>query len=211
MPASAEANPFRAPAEHVERHGRPLTVRDLRSLLIFAAAYFAACGYGSLFGQTRAAPLWFPDSVLLCALLLTPFGKWWLYLLAALPIRLLPALHPPVLDWFVFAASVNDLLKGAFAAYFLRRVAPDSIRLNNLRKFTVYLGVAVLFVPMLSAFGGAAARQALGYAFWPSWKEWFLGDAIANLVLTPTLLYWCCGHYRELRPHALEILFWIVL
>jgi hypothetical protein len=83
MPASAEANPFRAPAEHIERHGRPLTVRDLRSLWIFAAAYFAACGYGSLFGQTRAAPLWFPDSVLRCALLLTPFGKWWLYLLAA--------------------------------------------------------------------------------------------------------------------------------
>jgi hypothetical protein len=114
MPASAEANPFRAPAEHVERHGRPLTVRDLRSLLIFAAAYFAACGYGSLFGQTRAAPLWFPDSVLLCALLLTPFGKWWLYLLAALPIRLLPALHPPVPDWFMFAAKGNYLPRSRF-------------------------------------------------------------------------------------------------
>jgi hypothetical protein len=203
MPASAEANPFRAPAEHVERHGRPLTVRDLRSLLIFAAAYFAACGYGSLFGQTRAAPLWFPDSVLLCALLLTPFGKWWLYLLAALPIRLLPALHPPVPDWFVFAASVNDLLKGAFAAYFLRRVAPDSIRLNNLRKFTVYLGVAVLFVrcfrrlaeqPRARRLGTHSGRLGKNGSLvtqsrtWCSHSHCCIGaaDTIANCVLTPS-------------------------
>jgi MASE1/Histidine kinase len=68
----------------------------------------------------------------------------------------------------------------------------------------------VLLAPMLSAFGGAAARRELGYAFWPAWNQWFLGDAIANLVLTPAILYWCSGLYRELRPRVLEILCWIV-
>ena len=143
-------------------HGAVIHIDDLRSLLLFALAYFAAYGYGSLFGQTSAAPLWFPDSVFRCALLLTPLRKWWIYLLAAFAIRLIPGLHLPVPYWFLFATCMNDLLKG--------------------------LGVAVLLVPVLSVFGGAAARRVLGYAFWPAWSQWFLGNAIANLVLTPALL-----------------------
>jgi hypothetical protein len=188
LPSSSEANRIGAPADHVELFQPCFAVRDFRALLLFALAYFASVGYGSLFGQANAAPLWFPDSVLLCVLLLTPLRKWWLYLLAALLIRLIPALHPPVPDWFLFATCINDLLKALFAAYLLRRLSADSTRLSSLRTFVVYVGVAVLLVPALSAFGGAAARQALGHAFWPAWNQWFLGDAIANLVLTPALL-----------------------
>jgi PAS domain S-box-containing protein len=29
---------------------------------------------------------------------------------------------------------------------------------------------------------------ALGRKFWPTWRDWFLGDALANLVITPLLL-----------------------
>jgi signal transduction histidine kinase len=210
MLPNVEANTFRAPAEHVVPRKRYFGVDDLRSLLLFALAYFAAYGYGSLFGQANSSPLWFPDSVLLCALLLTPLRKWWFYLLAAASIRLMPGLHPPVPYWFLFATCMNDLLKGMFAGYLLRRITPDSTRLSSLHTFVVYLGVAVLLVPVLSAFGGAAARRALGYAFWPAWNQWFLGNAVANLVLTPALLYWCRGRYRELRPRVLETLFWIV-
>lgn len=200
MPASVGAN--------IERSHPYVSVRDFCNLLVFAVAYLAASGYASLFRQTAAAPLWFPDSVLLCALLLTPFRKWWLYLVAALPIRFVPAPSPSVPDWFLFATSANDLLKAVFAAYLLRRITPGSIRVSNLRTTTAYLGIAVFLTPMLSAFGGAATRQALGYAFWPAWNQWFLGDALANLVLTPALLYWCWGRYRQLRPRILEILLW---
>jgi signal transduction histidine kinase len=210
MPPNAAANTFRAPAEHVVLRKPYFAVDDLRTFLLFALAYFAAYGYGSLFSQTTSSPLWFPDSVLLCALLLTPLRKWWFYLLAAFSIRLIPGLHPPVPHWFLFATCTNDLLKGLFAASLLRRITPDSTRLSSVRTFVVYLGVAVLLAPMLSAFGGAAARRELGYAFWPAWNQWFLGDAIANLVLTPAILYWCNGLYRELRPRVLEILCWIV-
>ena len=27
-----------------------------------------------------------------------------------------------------------------------------------------------------------------GSEFWPTWRNWFLGDALANIVLTPLLL-----------------------
>lgn len=44
----------------------------LRALLIFGIAYGLAFRYGSRFRETVPAPLWFPDSVLLCAFLLAP-------------------------------------------------------------------------------------------------------------------------------------------
>ena len=65
----------------------------------------------TLFLQTASAALWVPDSVLLCALLLTPPNEWWLYLAIAVPIRLIPTPHPTIPLWFVFATSANDLLK----------------------------------------------------------------------------------------------------
>ena len=209
MPASVVINTPRDAAKHLERSHPYLSVDDFRNLLVFAVAYLAASGYASLFPQTAAAPIWFPDSVLLCALLLTPFKKWWLYLVVALPIRFIPP-SPSVPMWFLFSTSANDLLKAVFAAYLLRRITPGSIRVSNQRTIAAYLGIAVFLTPMLSAFGGAATRRALGYAFWPAWNQWFLGDALANLVLTPALLYWCWGRYRELRPRILEVLLWMV-
>jgi two-component system sensor histidine kinase UhpB len=169
-----------------------------------------AFGYGSYFSQAAAAPLWFPDSVLLCALLLVPRRKWWLYILVTFAIRLLPWPHQGVPDWFVFVASVNDVLKALFAAYCLRYVVRVPAYLNSLRAFASYLAIAVLVGPVLSAFAGAGTRHVLGYEFWPAWKQWFLGDAFANLVLTPTLLYWWLRRFRVARPQPVEILLWSI-
>lgn len=64
-------------------------------------------------------------------------------------------------------------------------------------------------VPILSAFGGAASRRALGYDFWPAWSQWFLGNALTNLAITPTLLLWFSGGYRQLRGRGSELTLWI--
>jgi integral membrane sensor domain MASE1 len=40
---------------------------------------------------------------------------------------------------------------------------------------------------MLSAVAGAASRVYLGDDFVVAWRNWFLGDALASLVLTPLL------------------------
>jgi len=54
----AEPNVFLA--EHFARRG--FAVPDFRTLLFFALAYSAAYGYGSLFVQTNATPLWLPTA-----------------------------------------------------------------------------------------------------------------------------------------------------
>src|SRR6516165_2399737 len=50
---------------------RPL-LRKVLGFLLFMTAFYFAYRYGMSFSQACAAPFWFPDSVLLCALLLRP-------------------------------------------------------------------------------------------------------------------------------------------
>jgi two-component system sensor histidine kinase UhpB len=141
-------------------------------------------------------------------LLLAPQNKWWPYFVIAVPIRFIPALHEGTPQWFVAATSVNDMLKAALGAYLLRRVVGRPLSLSTLREFAIYLAIVVVLTPMLSAFGGAASRRVLGFEFWPAWNEWFAGDALANLVLTPALFYWCSRRFAETRPRLLEVLLW---
>src|SRR5215471_6626548 len=178
-------------------------------LSLFALSYVVAYAIGN-FSQNMASPLWFPDSVLLCALLLTPINEWWLYLAIAVPIRFIPTHHPAVPSWFLLATTANDLLKATFAACLLRRLPNGSIRPSTMRQLATFLTVGVVIVPVLSAFAGAATRHLLGYGFWASWYQWFLGDALANVVLTPALLYWSSKHFRALRPRTVELATWVV-
>jgi PAS domain S-box-containing protein len=48
----------------------------------------------------------------------------------------------------------------------------------------------VLALPAASAFAGAASRGGVGHEYWASWEQWFLGDAMTQLIVTPFLFYW---------------------
>src|SRR6185437_7775334 len=162
---------------------------DLRSLFLFEIVFFLAYKYGMNLSAAAGAPLWFPDSVLLCALILSRPRIWWAYILAPLPLRLLVAVTPGVPSWFILLAFVNDSLKGIVGAYLTRRALRGRmIRFNVLHDLWLYLIAAVVLAPVLSGAVGASAWFALGHDFLPTWWRWFLGDALANLVCTPLLL-----------------------
>lgn len=196
------------PRSEIMPQWRGLRRRYLK-LALFAVAYFLAYGYGTLFLQTAPSPLWFPDSVLLCALLWTPRKQWWLYIAVAIPIRFIPPHYPSVPHWFILATSANDILKALFAAHVLDRVKHDSAAPGNISQLAVFVVIAVLLVPALSATAGAATRHLLGYRFWVSWYQWFFGDALAHAVLTPALLYWGSRQFRVVKRRAIELTLWI--
>jgi len=182
---------------------------DLRNAALFALAYLAAYGSSRFFAQRTGTRLWLPDSVLLCALLVAPRKKWWLYVLMTMPIRFVPGFRPQVAAWFLWLTWANDVGKGLLAASLLRYLSGIPIRFNSVRRYATYLGIAVLLTPMLSAFFGALTRHlALGHAFWPAFGQWFLGDVLSALVITPTLLLWLSREYRVLRPRLFEAIVW---
>ncbi len=175
----------------VDRHQARRMVRNVLGFSAFVLAYIIAYHFGMSFNPVVSAPFWFPDSVLLCALLCTRTRWWWLLLLAVLPIRLLIDVPPAayrVGSWV--RLYINDCAKAVLVALLLKRFLSDPIRLTSMRDLGFYCLFAVALVPLLSAFGGAAARSALGNPFWASFEQWFLGNAMASLIVTPILFYW---------------------
>lgn len=159
----------------------------IRDLVLFEIAYYFAYRFGMAFSSAYPSPLWFPDSVLLAALLFTPKSRWWMFITFQLPIRLLVAVPEGTPAWFLLACFANDSLKALLSASLLLRGASAFKWFDGLRGYMKYLLIAVALSPALSAFGGAAARVPLGSQFWPAWKQWFLGNALASLVVTPAV------------------------
>jgi PAS domain S-box-containing protein len=112
---------------------------------------------------------------------------------------MLPVLAPGVPFWLLTVNWLNDTLKVLLAAVLVRRFAPRPLRFTTLRAVGIYLTCAVLAAPVLSAFIGAAGRSALGTPYWQAWWTWFLGDALASLVLTPAIVMWVTASRDGLR------------
>jgi PAS domain S-box-containing protein len=175
---------------------------------VFEGAFYVAYLYGMSFSQACASPFWFPDTVLLCALLLSRPRNWWIYILGALPIRLFsPVAHGNPI-WFLLATYANDSVKGVVLAWALRWFIGHPVRLQSVKDFGLFCAIAVLLVPAASAFGGAATISPRGGQFWAAWQQWFLGNALAHAVLTPVILYcisaWQRGIKRPSRTQLLE-------
>jgi signal transduction histidine kinase len=166
---------------------------DLLHCAAFGATYFFAVRAGEhLYGSLRVpSPFWLPDSVLLCALLLIPRRLWWTVFLVAWPIRLLAGVPQGTPLWFWLTSIVNDSVKALLAAWLLQRVLGRTVRLNTFREFLIFLAVAAAGVPLLSATAAAPARHTLGDPLWRAGYQWFMGDALTQVIVTPTLLYWC--------------------
>lgn len=173
--------------------------RQIALLCLYEAVYYFAYRFGMSFSQASAAPFWFPDAVLLCALLMSPPRLWWLLVLAPLPIRLFSSVAEHIPLWFLLAAATIDAIKGLLAASLLRRFSADAEWMMSVRGFALFCLIAVLLVPAVFAFGGAAIRSNTGNDFWLSWEQWFLGDATAQLIITPAVLYWFGRAGRKVR------------
>jgi len=183
------------------------TRADLAALVLFAVSYwFSVKASEHLYGSLRVpSPFWLPDSVLLCALLLWRRGAWWAVAAVALPVRLFAGSVDGTPEWFIVASILNDVSKAFFSAWLLQRFIRRPIQLDTLREFLIFVSIAVGLSPLLSALAGAAARNALGNPVLGATYRWFLGDALAQIVVTPAILFWFRGNYRHPRARLTEL------
>ena len=144
-------------------------------------------------------PVFPQQAVTLSVLLLTPPRRWWLYVLAAYIILVLTGLWLGLPPWFVLLGNVASVLEPLVGALLVRRFMPLPPRFARLREVSAY-AASVIAAAALGAALGAALRVALGSPYWPSWWAWFLSDALASLLLAPTILLWIEAGPRGLRP-----------
>ena len=165
-------------------------LRHVLAFCCFEAAYYLAYQYGMSFSHATASPFWFPDSVLLCAFLRVRARWWWLLILGTVPVRLFSEVASGIPMGMLVSTAANDYVKAVIGAALLRRFMLDPIRFMSVRDFGVYCLIAVLAIPAVSAFAGAYTRAHWGADYWTSWEQWFLGDALAQLIVTPFIFYW---------------------
>jgi signal transduction histidine kinase len=177
--------------------------RAIIGFCLFVTAYYLAYYYGMFFTRTAASPFWFPDSVLLCALLMAEPRRWWIFILALLPIRFVVPLNMDLPMWFKWATLAIDAAKGILIAIALRRFIRNPLRLQTVHDYAVYCLFAVLLVPAINAFPGGWVRYHFGFPYRIAWEQWFLGDALAHLIVTPALLFLVSGLWRN-RPQPAE-------
>jgi signal transduction histidine kinase len=182
--------------------GRGGLVQGVLAFCLFEAAFYYAYRYGMSFSQAVASPFWFPDSVLLCALLLTRRSLWPIFVLGVLPIRIFSEGAHDIPLWFLLVTYAIDSARGVLTALVLRRVMRNPVRFESVQEFGAFCLWAVLLIPAASGFAGAFARQALGHEFWSAWEQWFLGNALAHLVVTPVILYWVFGALEDIRTSS---------
>ena len=164
--------------------------RAILGFLAFLITYYFAFTFSRSVGAV--SPFWFPDSILLCALLKSRPTFWSLFIFGTLFIRLLfDSLGLPL--WVKVTAFGIDSVQVLATALVLRRFMANPLRFQTLADIAVFIVFAVVLIPALSAFAGAATRQIAGGDFWTLWLRWFMGDALAQSVVTPIIFYWVFG------------------
>ena len=111
--------------------------------IAFVIAYYLAFRFGTSFGPVLASPFWFPDAVLLCALLKSRRELWWIFILGTLPIRLYYGATIGLPTWFLLASFANNSAQVLVTALLLCRFMRNPLRFESVRDFAIFVAIAV--------------------------------------------------------------------
>ena len=182
-----------------------IVARTAVAMLAVAGAYYAGANIGFILRFPPATPsvMWPPNAILTAALLLTAPGRWWLYLLAALPAHLLSELGALPLP-LVLALFVTNCSEAVIAAVGVRwfSAAPD--RFDTLRRMAVFIGAGALVAPFVSSFLDAAVVTTLrGESYAHVWRTRFFSNVLTELAVVPVIVILVRGSLPWLRSAEL--------
>ena len=202
-------NEVASSSPHVDVIARDqLSQINFGSVLLFVTSYYFSVRLGERAYGTLAvsSPFWLPSAVLLSSFLLAQKKYWPLIAGAVLPIRLVAGAPAGTPLWFLLFSSADELLTVVFAAWLLHRVLRRGARLDTLSDYMFFLGIAAGIAPALSAVIAAPGRHAIGDDAVAAAYRWFLGNALGQSIVTPTLLYWYRAIREGLYPQLKELL-----
>src|SRR5215510_11952989 len=111
------------------------------SALLVAIAYYlgALVGLALLFPQAWYSAIWPPNAITLAVMLMTAVRRWWVYLLAIVPVHLIVVGSINTPYWRMFLQIGFNTLTAGLIAFFLRRFCKDNLRFDRRRPVLVYL------------------------------------------------------------------------
>jgi signal transduction histidine kinase len=159
-------------------------------ICVLAAVYviLARIGLGIHAISAFATLVWAPTGVSLAALLLLGNRCWPGIAVGALLANYLTGAPLPV----ALGIAAGNTLEALAGAYALRRIRGFRTSLDRLPDVLGLVILAAVGSSMVSATIGLSSLLAGGVlqpsAFWMTWRAWWLGDAIGDLIVAPLLL-----------------------
>jgi two-component system, LuxR family, sensor kinase FixL len=189
------------------RGNRIRAVFDRRVLTIglwVFAGYYLGCrlGFALTFKPHSISVLWPPNSILVAALLLTPFRSWWCVLLAAFPAHLAAQLQGDVPPLMIVCWFISNSCEAVIGAGLMRYFLGEPVRFTTLRTAGVFCLFAVFIGPLLSSFLDAA------FVVWNHWGQdryWELirirlsSNAVSSVIIVPLIVTWVSTGTQPLR------------
>ncbi len=169
----------------------PSARRIAATAILVGVTYYlgAKAGLVLRFPPSTPSVIWPPNSILTATLLMAAPGRWWIYLLAALPAHLaaeLPAGWPTSLVLGLFVTNCSEAL---VAAVCVRCFSDAPARLDTLRRVVVFILSAVFLAVFLSTFADAAlVTTTRGEPYWLVWRTRFSSNILTQLTVVPAIL-----------------------
>jgi signal transduction histidine kinase len=177
------------------------SLRDPARVLVLAAVYVALGRLGLMMDAVSgfATLVWAPTGLSLAALLLYGPAVWPGIALGAFVVNILTGATPPV----ALGIAVGNTLEAVAGAYALRRVTGFSPKLETLRDTLALILLAALGSTLVSASVGVLSLRLGGIVTAPNtgetWRAWWVGDVMGDLVVAPLLLTWLTRPVRVRR------------
>ncbi|HJU66384.1 MAG TPA: MASE1 domain-containing protein, partial [Gemmatimonadaceae bacterium] len=174
---------------------------QIAAVIGLASVYYVAARLGLALDAVSgfATLVWPPAGIALAALLIFGYGLWPGVLLGAAVANLWAGAPLSV----ALGIGAGNTLAAVLATFLLRRVAGFDRSLERLRDALALIGLAAVLTPIVSATIGVFSLYAgdivAADRMSETWRAWWLGDLIGDLVVAPALLVWTSGE-RRLPP-----------
>ena len=151
-----------------------------------------------------ATLVWAPSGIALAALLIRGYRVWPAIALGAFVANVLAGAPTPV----AMGIAAGNTLEALAAAYALQQIPGFRRSLDRLIDAFAFIIVAAALTTAISAtigvislyLGGVVPSAGIGV----TWRAWWLGDAIGDLLVAPILLVWSAGKPNVTREGWLE-------
>src|SRR5262245_45125672 len=120
--------------------GSASRLRTVTVMLLVCIGYYVGGNIGSIFRFPPATPsvVWPPNAILTATLLLTPWRRWWIYLLAAFPAHLVIQVGMERPLPMVLALFITNCSEALVAAIGVRWRSHAPVRFDSLRRVVVF-------------------------------------------------------------------------
>jgi len=178
------------------------------TVLVVCAGYYGAgvIAFALRLEHGGISDIWLPHGVLLAALMLTPPRRWWLYLVALLPVHLHLASHfqGPVPLQVMLIHFAGNAAQAILGAMLMQRFVGAPPRLDAFRPMTVFLVLGVILPVAAAATMVAGLFLLTGWVddFALAWHQRTLAGICGAVALTPLIVQAAAGGTAAIRAVA---------